>query len=443
MSISSRIHDDGKLTASAPYFQNSLACKATTGKTGPEGCADKGHKGHPPPSALLAGLARRLERHYQPNYQIFSPKDAPGRLIWLRGVRHHFQRSFSCIALRHFSWLLRPWRFLRRAMHRSSTLVLRRIPSAHLTGYIAANDLINIGQSSLLSAASTVGANEGSLDGTHDGTGGQSGTNNAWYAGGSTVTFALNLNAGTGGSPEGYTISGVNSFAGWPNNDTFSNQVYLLQVATLSIQVLRPSNPSITSRSPTSIISPTTRRLRKCRSRVLPGHSRRASSGSICTWHTDYSWCGERYRVARTRCNRPRHSGAVLDRAVGRRDRRWPAGRPSPQCLVRPPHRTAQRWAVFLCAEQAAYWRRPAGAVGWRLRRPIQSNRSTHAPPQESPQLGPGRTESDGRPRPTATRSCRPSCEVMEKIVGELHERIDTLERPKKRATQKRKPAAK
>lgn len=33
--------------------------------------------------------------------------------------------------------------------------------------------------------------------------------------------------------------------------------------------------------------------------------------------------------------------------------------------------------------------------------------------------------------------------QVMEKIVGELHERIDTLERPKKRATQKRKPAAK
>lgn len=110
-------------------------------------------------------------------------------------------------------------------------------------GNIAANDLINIGQSSLLSAASTVGANEGSLDGTHDGTGGQSGTNNAWYAGGSTVTFALNLNAGTGGSPEGYTISGVNSFAGWPNNDTFSNQVYLLQVATL----LNPSFTTIES----------------------------------------------------------------------------------------------------------------------------------------------------------------------------------------------------
>ena len=116
----------------------------------------------------------------------------------------------------------------------------RPAPSARFDGNISSNDLINIGQPSLLSVSSTNGPNEGSVGGLYDGTGGTGSASNAWFAGGSTVTFSLNLSAGTGGSPAGYDISAVNTFAGWPNNDTFSDQVYSLQVKTLT-------NPTFTT----------------------------------------------------------------------------------------------------------------------------------------------------------------------------------------------------
>ena len=49
-------------------------------------------------------------------------------------------------------------------------------------------------------------------------------------------------------------------------------------------------------------------------------------------------------------CRSQSGSRARLDRPLGRCDRRRPGGSPSPQSLVRPQHRTAQRWAVFSCA---------------------------------------------------------------------------------------------
>ncbi len=94
---------------------------------------------------------------------------------------------------------------------------------------VVANDLINTGQTSLSSASQTAGPNEGSFGGTNDGIGSSNMASNAWYAGGSTVTYNLNTDAGSGGSPQGYEILGVNTFAGWENNASFANQVYDLQ----------------------------------------------------------------------------------------------------------------------------------------------------------------------------------------------------------------------
>jgi hypothetical protein len=108
---------------------------------------------------------------------------------------------------------------------------------------ISPTDLLNLGQASLAAGTNTVPPNAGfTLDGIHDGLtasyandpSGAFARNTYYSAAETTMTFFLNTNAASGGSPSGYEISGVNVFSGWKDVDNFQGQKWTLRVATLA-----------------------------------------------------------------------------------------------------------------------------------------------------------------------------------------------------------------
>ena len=109
------------------------------------------------------------------------------------------------------------------------------------------NDLINTSQPSLSSASQSLPTvvNGGSVADSNDGSttptltfGGDTGLE--FVAAGTTFTYQLNLNPGTGGSASGYTITGVHFINGWSTPLSFADQKWDLQIATLA-------NPTFTT----------------------------------------------------------------------------------------------------------------------------------------------------------------------------------------------------
>lgn len=114
----------------------------------------------------------------------------------------------------------------------------------HFDSQISASDLINNGQPSFGSAANTAapatsppftihGMNDGATASyVNDEPGAVA--KNTWYDQPTTLTFTLNVNAATGGSATGYTLSRVNVLAGWRDADIFQGQKWTFRVATVA-----------------------------------------------------------------------------------------------------------------------------------------------------------------------------------------------------------------
>lgn len=108
---------------------------------------------------------------------------------------------------------------------------------------ISATDLINSGQPSFGSAHNSVAPSTYAayhISGTHDGASASwnispadAAAKNTYYDKPTVLTYTFNLDAGTGGNPSGYDISGIKVFAGW-NNGAFVAQEWTLKVATVA-----------------------------------------------------------------------------------------------------------------------------------------------------------------------------------------------------------------
>jgi len=103
---------------------------------------------------------------------------------------------------------------------------------------ISNTDLINNGQTSYASGSmSPSSPSGGTFLGLHDGLGSTSILSEDLFENGSgawpmTLTFNLNTNSGTGGSATGYSISKIQSIAGWTSN--FVDQRYTVWVKTVA-----------------------------------------------------------------------------------------------------------------------------------------------------------------------------------------------------------------